>query len=85
MIIILSSGLLGLATITSQKKWEAQSSLTLMKISHLIGSLSQVLQPEAAKQVDLREYPLDQMDELHAQLAKYAGVSAKCVAAGGRL
>lgn len=37
---------------------------------------------EAAKQVDLREYPLDQMDELHAQLAKYAGVSAKCVAAG---
>src|SRR5919198_4448457 len=37
---------------------------------------------EAAKQVDLREYPLDQMDELHTQLAKYAGVSVKCVAAG---
>jgi histidinol-phosphate aminotransferase len=36
----------------------------------------------AAKQVDLREYPLDQMDELHTQLAKYAGVSVKCVAAG---
>ncbi|HKF26994.1 MAG TPA: histidinol-phosphate transaminase [Nitrososphaera sp.] len=37
---------------------------------------------EAAKQVDLREYPLDQMDELYARLAKYAGVSIKCVAAG---
>jgi histidinol-phosphate aminotransferase len=37
---------------------------------------------EAAKQVDLREYPLDQMDKLHTQLAKYAGVSIKCVAAG---
>src|SRR5919204_4185279 len=37
---------------------------------------------KAAKQVDLREYPLDQMDELHTQLAKYAGVSVKCVAAG---
>jgi histidinol-phosphate aminotransferase len=37
---------------------------------------------EAAKQVDLREYPLDQMDELHTQLAKYAGVSVKCIAAG---
>jgi histidinol-phosphate aminotransferase len=37
---------------------------------------------EAAKQVDLREYPLDQMDDLSARLAKYAGVSAKCVAAG---
>jgi histidinol-phosphate aminotransferase len=37
----------------------------------------------AAKQIDLREYPLDQMDDLYARLAKYAGVSAKCVAAGG--
>ena len=37
---------------------------------------------EAAKQVDLREYPLDQMDELYARLAKYAGVSVKYVAAG---
>jgi histidinol-phosphate aminotransferase len=37
---------------------------------------------EAAKQVDLREYPLDQMDELYARLAKYVGVSVKCVAAG---
>src|ERR671924_335190 len=37
---------------------------------------------EAAKQVDLREYPLDQMSELHTQLAKYAGVSVKCLAAG---
>jgi histidinol-phosphate aminotransferase len=37
---------------------------------------------EAARQVDLREYPLDQLDELYSQLAKYAGVSIKCVAAG---
>src|SRR5919199_29878 len=37
---------------------------------------------EAAKQVDLREYPLDQINELHAQLAKYVGVSTKCIAAG---
>jgi histidinol-phosphate aminotransferase len=37
---------------------------------------------EAAKQVDLREYPLDQIDELYARLAKYAGVSVKYVAAG---
>ncbi len=32
--------------------------------------------------MDLREYPLDQLDELYLQLSKYAGVSAKCVAAG---
>jgi histidinol-phosphate aminotransferase len=37
---------------------------------------------EAAKQVDLREYPLGQMDELYALLAKYAGVSSECVALG---
>jgi histidinol-phosphate aminotransferase len=37
---------------------------------------------EAAKQVDLREYPLGQMDELYALLAKYAGVSVKCLAVG---
>jgi histidinol-phosphate aminotransferase len=37
---------------------------------------------EAAKKVDLREYPLDQMNELYARLAKYAGVSVKCVAVG---
>jgi histidinol-phosphate aminotransferase len=37
---------------------------------------------EAARQVDLREYPLDQLEELYSQLAKYAGVSVKCVAAG---
>jgi histidinol-phosphate aminotransferase len=32
--------------------------------------------------VDLREYPLDQLDELYSRLARYAGVSVKCVAAG---
>ena len=37
---------------------------------------------EAAKQVDLREYPLGQIDELYARLAKYAGVSVECVAVG---
>jgi histidinol-phosphate aminotransferase len=37
---------------------------------------------EAARQVDLREYPLDQLDELYSLLARYAGVSVKCVAAG---
>ncbi|HEV3433074.1 MAG TPA: histidinol-phosphate transaminase [Nitrososphaera sp.] len=37
---------------------------------------------EAAKQVDLREYPISQIDELYAQLATYAGVSEECVAVG---
>ncbi len=37
---------------------------------------------EAARQVDVREYPLDQLEQLYAQLAKYAGVNEKCVAAG---
>src|SRR3712207_4632015 len=37
---------------------------------------------KAAKQVDLREYPLGQMDELYAQLAAYAGVGEGCVAVG---
>ena len=37
---------------------------------------------EAAKQVDLREYPLGQIDELYDQLATYVGVSGECVAVG---
>lgn len=37
---------------------------------------------EAARQVDLREYPLDQLEGLYSQLARYAGVDEKCVAAG---
>lgn len=37
---------------------------------------------KAARQVDLREYPLDQLDELYLRLAKYVGVSVKCLAAG---
>lgn len=37
---------------------------------------------EAARQVDLREYPLDQLDELYSQLARYADVNERCVAAG---
>jgi len=37
---------------------------------------------EAARQVDLREYPLDQLEDLYSRLAKYSGVNEKCVAAG---
>ena len=37
---------------------------------------------EAARQVDLREYPLDQLEELYSRLARYSGVNEKCVAAG---
>ncbi len=37
---------------------------------------------EAARHVDLREYPLDQLEKLYSQLAKYAGVDEECVAAG---
>lgn len=37
---------------------------------------------EAARKVDLREYPLDQLGELYSQLAKYSGVKDKYVAAG---
>src|SRR5688572_27959456 len=37
---------------------------------------------EPANQVYLREYPLDQMDELYARLSQYVGVSVKCVAVG---
>jgi histidinol-phosphate aminotransferase len=37
---------------------------------------------EAAKHVDLREYPLCQIDNLYTGLAKYAGVSVECVAVG---
>jgi histidinol-phosphate aminotransferase len=37
---------------------------------------------EAVKQVDLREYPIGQIDDLYAQLAAYAGVGEDCVAVG---
>ena len=37
---------------------------------------------EAAKHVDLREYPLGQVGDLYAGLAKYVGVSAECVGVG---
>lgn len=37
---------------------------------------------EAAGSVDLREYPIDQLDQLHGQLGAYAGVDEKYVAAG---
>jgi histidinol-phosphate aminotransferase len=37
---------------------------------------------EAARQVDLREYPLDQLEELYSRLAKYSGVKDKYIAAG---
>lgn len=37
---------------------------------------------EAAARVDLREYPIDQLGQLYSQLARYAGINEKCVAAG---
>ncbi len=37
---------------------------------------------EAAQKVDLREYPLDQLEQLYSQLAEYAGVDQECIAAG---
>lgn len=37
---------------------------------------------EAARKVDLREYPLDQLGDLYSQLARYSGVKDKYVAAG---
>jgi histidinol-phosphate aminotransferase len=37
---------------------------------------------EAARRVDLREYPLDQLDELYSRIAKYTSVSVECLAAG---
>ena len=39
---------------------------------------------EAARKVDLREYPLDQLEELYSRLAKYSGVKDKCLAAVGQ-
>ncbi len=38
---------------------------------------------EAARQVDLREYPLDQLDQLYSLLESYTGVGARHIAAGG--
>ncbi|MGI0037921.1 MAG: histidinol-phosphate transaminase [Nitrososphaera sp.] len=37
---------------------------------------------QAAAQVDLREYPIDQLSQLYTQLGRYAGIDEKCVAAG---
>jgi len=37
---------------------------------------------DAAKRVDLREYPIDELEELYAKLAEYAGVSEKYVGVG---
>lgn len=37
---------------------------------------------EAAAQVDLREYPIDQLCQLYVQLGRYAGIDEKYVAAG---
>jgi histidinol-phosphate aminotransferase len=38
---------------------------------------------EAARQVDLREYPLDQLDKLYLLLERYTGVRDRHIAAGG--
>jgi histidinol-phosphate aminotransferase len=37
---------------------------------------------EAARRVDLREYPIDELDGLYAQLAKYTGINEKYIGAG---
>jgi histidinol-phosphate aminotransferase len=37
---------------------------------------------EAAAQVDLREYPIDQLGQLYVQLGRYAGIDQKYIAAG---
>jgi histidinol-phosphate aminotransferase len=43
--------------------------------------VAQVTQ-EAASRVDLREYPIDELDGLYAQLAKYVGVPGRYIACG---
>ncbi len=37
---------------------------------------------EAARKVDLREYPLDELDQLYSQLGRYTGIEEACIAAG---
>ena len=37
---------------------------------------------EAARHVDLREYPIDELDDLYAQLARYIGINKKYIGAG---
>ncbi|HEY7735037.1 MAG TPA: histidinol-phosphate transaminase [Nitrososphaera sp.] len=37
---------------------------------------------EAAAKVDLREYPLDELDQLYSQLSQYTGIEEECIAAG---
>lgn len=37
---------------------------------------------EAARRVDLREYPIDELDGLYAQLARYTGIKEKYIGVG---
>ena len=37
---------------------------------------------EAAKSIDLREYPIDELDYLYKQLSKYTGIGEKYIGAG---
>ncbi len=37
---------------------------------------------DAARKVDLREYPLDELDQLYSQLGQYTGIEEDCIAAG---
>lgn len=37
---------------------------------------------DAARKVDLREYPLDELDQLYRQLGRYTGIEEECIAAG---
>ena len=37
---------------------------------------------EAVRQVDVREYPLNQLEQLYTHLSKYIGIREECIAAG---
>jgi histidinol-phosphate aminotransferase len=37
---------------------------------------------KAVKEVDVREYPLDQLEQLYIHLSKYTGIRKECIAAG---
>lgn len=48
----------------------------------LDGEFVKSVAQEAARLVDLREYPLDELDELYAQLGRYTGIGKQFIAAG---
>lgn len=48
----------------------------------LDGEFIKSIARQAAGQVDLREYPLDQLDQLYLHLERYTGIGEQCIAAG---